>query len=168
MPQNLRSLNGSFGGLAEKVKFARRVYRESFAHPEVRSFAENAAGQGSRLEQARRLFSTLKNTVRYYGDPIAEGSSLGVEMMKAPWIMVQEIKDRGFAAGDCDDQATLSYALLKSIGIPAALRVVWFNGAQNPKHIYSMANISGQWTAFDTVSKYMGFERAASHYEDFL
>jgi hypothetical protein len=135
--------------------------------PEVRTFAENAAGKGSRKDQALRLFSVLKEVVHYYGDPLVAGDSIGVERMKAPWLMVEEVKSRGFAAGDCDDSATLAYCLLKSIGIQSALRVAWY-GRENPQHIYAMALINGAWTAFDVVAPYMGFEKPATKYEDFL
>jgi transglutaminase-like putative cysteine protease len=155
----LSTINGAYRGLGTKINTGRRFYRESMTRREVLSFAENAAGPGDRLSQARRLFATLKAVVRYYGDTV------GVERIKAPWEMIEEIRDRGFTGGDCDDQAVLAYTLLNLLGIPAVFRVAWY-GQENPRHIYVMAQISGKWTPFDTTKADVGYERAYVRIKD--
>lgn len=154
------NLTGPYNGLAKKIAFARRSRLEAAWHPEVRQFAESAAGKGERRLQAGRLFRLIKEAVNYVGDPV------GVEQTKAPWIMVKEIAERGYAAGDCDDQATLAYALLDSIGIPARLRVAWYDKA-DPQHIYAIARLNGTWVAFDTTKDFMGEEIPYSRVRDF-
>lgn len=79
--------------------------------------------------------------------------------------MISEIEQQGYSAGDCDDQATLTYTLLNMIGIPAALRVAWY-GKTMPQHIYTVAFINGTWTPYDTTSRY-GVEPKASKVMDF-
>lgn len=130
----------------------RRFYQESLArHSEVRTVAETAAGRGSRLAQARRLFEFVRAHVNYTAD------SIGYEVTKAPWVMIDEIASRGFSAGDCDDQASLNYTLLKTLGIPAQFRVGWY-GKRNPQHIYIIARLNNQWYPFDTCFNKFGVE----------
>lgn len=155
-----QSLAGPYNGLAKKIAFARRAKFAASLYPEVRQFAEGAAGKGERRLQAGRLFRVIKESVNYVGDPI------GVEQTKAPWVLLAEIEARGFAAGDCDDQATLAYVLLDSIGIPARLRVAWY-GNEDPQHIYAIARLNGEWTAFDTTRDFMGYEIRYTRVKDF-
>lgn len=160
MDSRLTPLSGAFNGLAQKIRFARTKAEEALSRPAVRSFAEAAAGRGTRYEQAQRMFYTLRSVVNYVADPV------GAEFIKAPWVMVEEIRERGFAAGDCDDQATLAYTLLRSIGIPSKLRVGWY-GSSMPGHIYAVAQLNGQWVAFDTTNSVFGREKPNTHAEDF-
>lgn len=149
----LRLLTGTYNGLASKINAMRRFYQESLArHPQVRTVAESAAGRGSRLTQARRLFEFVRQHVNYTAD------SVGFEVTKAPWVMIDEISSRDFSAGDCDDQASLNYTLLKTLGIPARFRVGWY-GKAHPQHIYVMALINGEWYPFDTCFSTFGVEQ---------
>lgn len=156
----LKNISGAYNGLAHKIKFARNAYQASFMRPEVRAFAENAAGRGDRKTQAMRLFRVLRQSLNYVADHV------GVEFTKSPWTMIEEIRERGFSGGDCDDQATLAYTLLNSIGIPAALRVGWY-GKEDPQHIYIVALLNGQWVPFDTTLSEFGREHPAHRTKDF-
>lgn len=151
MRVRLVDAKGAYNGLGAKVGFARRVWGESLLHPEVREFAENAAGPGNREAQARRLFYSIRETVHYFKD------TAGIELTKAPWVLIEEVRRRGYAAGDCDDQAVLSYVLLKSLGIQALLRVGWY-GKEQPQHIYALAVIGQKRIPFDTTLSRFGEE----------
>ena len=153
------TLSGPYNGLGTTIAFARRVLRESPFHPEVRAFAEAAVGRGPRDVQARRLFKVLKDGLNYVGDTV------GTEYTKAPWVMIQEMRDRGYASEDCDGQATLSYTLLNLIGIPAKLRVAWYDKPM-PQHIYTVAWLNGRWVAFDTTARF-GVEPTPTKFKDF-
>jgi transglutaminase-like putative cysteine protease len=158
---NLRQAPGAYNGLATKIKFARNAWTDSLVRPEVRAFAEASAGKGSRVVQAQRLFNALREHVRYYND------HFGIESTKAPWVMIHEIKTRGWTGEDCDGQATLAYVLLRSIGIPANLRVGWYGQNQNPGHIYALAYLNGDWVPFDTTMREMGKEQPYAKARDF-
>jgi len=148
MTYKLQTLKGQFGGLKQKIDFMRRCYPGSLTDPAVRRFAEQGAGRGTRFEQVRNLYAAIKAHVAYLPDP------LGVEMTKSPSVLLREMDERGgTTSGDCDDQASFSYTLLKSIGIPAKLRVVWFDRACMPGHIFPMARVDGDWITFDTTNK---------------
>lgn len=171
MFQRTRVLPGTYNGLAQKVSFVRRGYQDSLLqHPEVRAWAEKYAGRGTRAVQAARLFNAVRASMNYYGDPLSfykQGAEVGVEFMKAPWVMIKEINANGRSGGDCDDQTALNYTLLKLMGIPAMIRVGWYDKDENPGHIYAMAYLDGKWTAFDTTGGTMGLELPAREVRDF-
>ena len=162
MAYRLVNLAGRFNGLDSKVKFIKQCYTKSLTDLRVRRMAEIWAGRGSRLEQLATLYNNIKQYVPYLPDPV------GCELTKAPSVILKEVEDRGSSAGDCDDQACLSYTLLKIIGIPAKVRVVWFDTIM-PQHIYTLAFVAGRWIPFDTTSKKgMGYESPGiSKVEDF-
>lgn len=167
----IKEAPGLYNGLTDKILLMRRYYRESvMGHPEVREWAEGAVGRGPRKDQAMALYHAVQSRVNYVGDP--EGYAKGpdfhsIELIKAPWTMIDEIESRGFSAGDCDDQASLNYTLLQNVGIEANLRVIWTHGSENPTHIYALANIDGTWYAFDTCAPGFGVEKGFDAYADF-
>jgi transglutaminase-like putative cysteine protease len=146
MTFQIKRIDGSYNGLASKIRFIKNCYRTSLEEPLVRRRAEEAAGRGERAVQAKNLFDWIRAHLAYTRDPI------GVEMTKSPAVMVQQITSKGQAYGDCDDHACLGYAMLKSIGIPVKLRVAWYNKAM-PQHIYLLAQFKDRWYPFDTTRK---------------
>jgi transglutaminase-like putative cysteine protease len=162
---------GSYNGLVQKIQTIQDYYKRTvFGFPEVREWAESQAGRGSRAQQAQAVFSAVKAKVNYVGDPQSfeqSGDTIHVELIKSPWTMIDEIDNRGFSAGDCDDQASLNYTLLKLIGVPAAVRVAWYGDEEMPKHIYALAGINGIWTPFDTCAPRLGDEKETSQHADF-
>lgn len=141
---------GKYNGLGTKIRFIKKCYTNSLLDSRVRRMAEQAAGRGTRREQARALFDFIREKLTYTRDPV------GVEMTKSPSVMVEQISDRGVSYGDCDDHACLSYAMLNSIGIPAKLRVAWYQKPM-PQHIYAIVQLDGVWYPFDTT-RASGFE----------
>lgn len=149
MIMKFRDLSGPYNGLEAKILFIKNCFRKSLTDTRVRRYAEETAGRGTREVQAKRLFLKIREVMVYTPDPV------GVEMTKSPSRHLDEILGRGKSYGDCDDQACLAYTLLMSIGIPAKLRVVWYNKAM-PQHIYVIANLNGKWQPFDTT-RALGF-----------
>jgi transglutaminase-like putative cysteine protease len=140
-----------YQGLAEKIATIREFYVESQSHADVRTLAEELSFNEGVLD-IEDFFRKLKGLTRYIPDPT------GAELIKAPWIMADEITSRGFAAGDCDDLATLAYALLHSVGIEARLYVAWYGkSAENPSHIFvGVPQKNGKYFAFDLVADRYG------------
>lgn len=162
MSHRLINIAGRFNGLDSKVKYIKGCYNKSFTDMRVRRMAEIWAGRGTRIEQIASLYNNIKHHVTYLPDPV------GVEMTKTPGAIIREVEERGSSSGDCDDHTCLAYTMLKSIGIPASIRVAWFDSLM-PQHIYPRAFVMGRWVAFDTTSKQgMGREsKAISKVEDF-
>lgn len=157
MPLNSFTSDAPLEGLADKVSLIRRYSEESLAHPIVKRMAEDLAFNEHGIIDLKKLFSALRSKLRYVKDPV------GAEYIKAPWIMADEIGDRGFSTGDCDDFASLAYALLRSIGVPARLVVGWYDGQPNPSHIWARVPLSSLpkhvWE-FDLVAPVLGMTKA--------
>lgn len=139
-----------FQGLAEKVRLIRNYYLTSLQTPSVRAFAEKSS-VGAAGASVNVLFARLRSHVKYIPDPI------GFELIKSPGVMVDEINHQGWTGGDCDDFASLSYTLLKSVGIPASLAVAWYNGNSEPSHILTVVPMKdGTNLPFDLVAPQIG------------
>jgi len=154
---SLRTLNGEYNGLGEKIAFIRGCYHKSLTDLRLRRFAEQTAGKGSRYQQAGNLFQAIRQVMVYTPDPV------GVEYTKSPSKMMDDIEARGKAYGDCDDFACLSRTLLMLIGIPAKLRVIWKGTGAMPRHIFTVASIDGQDVAFDTAARTMPMGEETSY-----
>lgn len=102
--------------------------------------------------EAEALFYEVKQRVRYVWDP------LDYDAFQTP------AKTLHIRAGDCDDQASLLGALLRSIGLKVRSRVVRTIGNASWNHIYLIVQIPGgksgmQWMPLDlTVDQPPGWE----------
>ena len=151
----VRELSGAYNGLAQKIKFIKSCYQSSLLDPRVRRFAEQAAGRGDRLTQVKNLYDALKARLVYTPDPV------GIEYTKSPSRHLDDILSTKVSYGDCDDHACVAYSMLQMIGIPAKLRVTWYDKSM-PQHIYTMAQVSGKWYPFDTTKR-SGFGKEAPY-----
>lgn len=138
-------------GLTDKIALIRRYYEESLSRPAVRALAEQAVLSGG-AKNLPAAFRYLKERVRYVPDPV------GAEYIKAPWVAVGDIEERGWTAGDCDDFASLSYALLRNVGVPAVLTVGWY-GDKNPRHIWTRVPFGVGFVDFDLTAPRFGVTR---------
>lgn len=143
-----------FEGLADKIGLIRDYYRSSFKYPAVRRFAEKAAMGDDGRPSVANMFTYLKTHMRWMGDPV------GVELIKAPWVLVSDINNQGWAAGDCDDQASLAYTLLRLVGVKADLAVAWYDDNVNPTHIFVVLPAAdGGSIPFDLSAPKLGVTR---------
>lgn len=145
------SSDKEYQGLADKIGLIRRYYEGSMRYPSVRAYAEKASMGPETLPSVETLFATLRAVTRYVPDPV------GVELIKAPWVQVDEIRTRGYTAGDCDDFASLSYTLLRNVGVAAELAVAWYGDNPNPTHIFVVIPTKGGGRIpFDLVAPQLG------------
>lgn len=101
--------------------------------------------ENNQYEEARRIFDFVKNEIRYIADP------LGHEMIISPDKLLQ-IKQ-----GDCDDKATITAAMLLSVGIPARFVAIHRPSKKSFSHVYCEANIFGKWLPMDATTKQSKF-----------
>lgn len=156
-PLNSFTSSAPLEGLSDKISLIRRYSEESLTHPVVRRMAEESAMNEHNLIDLKKLFSSLRASIRYVKDPV------GAEYIKAPWVMADEIRERGYATGDCDDLSCLAYSLLRSIGVPARLVVGWYDGHPNPSHIWvrvPLSSIPRHVWEFDLVAPVLGMTKA--------
>ncbi len=152
MPQAKSSSSvEAYEGLGAKISQIQRYYDESLQHADVRALAEAICSNPQGSLDIVGFFDKLKSLTRYVPDPTK------AELIKAPWVMVEQIHNEGKAAGDCDDLASLAYTLLHSVGVPAMLYVGWYRGSTNPSHILlGIPQKKGGYAAFDMVANRYG------------
>lgn len=89
----------------------------------------------------RAVFLFVRDGIRFVGDPV------GVQGIQSPRLTLE------LRAGNCAQRATLVAAMLRSIGVPAALRfrVVAANRNEPGKfsHVYVVANVGGREVPMD-------------------
>ncbi len=124
----------------------KRIINESIRNYYVRLWAEKMIGPAEDdYSMAENIFNFIVLRCRYVQDPI------GLELLKTPIISLQLIEMGDSPAVDCDDATILIGALLKSIGIPYAIRAVSFNN-DDFSHVYGLCKIEGKgWVPVDFV-----------------
>ncbi len=94
---------------------------------------------------AEALYRWMTRNINYVRDP------WNIERIQSPDVTLRQ------KAGDCDDHAILSAALLQSLGIQTGFRIVSRTG-RTYDHIYTVFRSPSGWKSFDTtVAKYPGF-----------
>jgi len=119
------------------LKITRRVPKnKSTGLPDLRNIDQIAGA----------LYTWITKNINYVRDP------WNIERIQSPDVTIRQ------KAGDCDDHAILSAALLQSLGIQTGFRIVSRTG-RTYDHIYTVFRSPQGWKSFDTtVAKYPGFE----------
>ena len=93
--------------------------------------------------------------MRFVADPVAD------ELVTDPVLLLRDIAQAGYGAGDCDDVATLGATLAESVGLPARFIVVGFDAPDAPfSHVYAeIADGFGGWRELDTTRRMPDVER---------
>lgn len=142
---------GGDTGARQVVAEMSRLVRESLRDSTVAALAaaarsrrgprHGAGGSGLYEWQERQaaVYDLLRSHYRFKPD------APGREQIKTPLRQAQEILERGYAEGDCDDRATLGAALLRHLGQPAYLVLIAqaegvpfhhvFYASQNPAEV---------------------------------
>lgn len=131
------------------VERLRGIIQKDVAHPRVRQTAEYETRFCQSHDDfcvAKRLYEWVRAHVRYRYDP------LGIEYIKAPHVLLDEIEQRGQAAGDCDDMTALLAALFKSVGLPVRFVLMSQQPNGTLHHIYLEALVKERWLPFDPIS----------------
>jgi len=94
---------------------------------------------------ADAIYKWITSNINYVRDP------WNIERIQSPDVTIRQ------KAGDCDDHAILSAALLQSLGIQTGFRIVSRTG-RTYDHIYTVFRSPEGWKSFDTtIAKYPGF-----------
>jgi hypothetical protein len=94
---------------------------------------------------ANAIYKWITRNINYVRDP------WNIERIQSPDVTIRQ------QAGDCDDHAILSAALLQSLGIQTGFRIVSRSG-HSYDHIYAVYHSPQGWKSFDTtVAKYPGY-----------
>lgn len=97
--------------------------------------------------QAAKLAQFVKNSVVYQADPINS------EYLQAPDVLLLEIAQQGFVAGDCDCHVVLFCALAESLGIACDAAGVKANGSATINHVIAVVHLEGRDVDVDLCAK---------------
>lgn len=133
-------------GIEWTVRRMRRLVNESLGSSLLATTARNIVSRSrSSTEAAERIRGFLEGSVRFAHDP------RGVELLKPPDMMLEELEQLGEAVGDCDDVAVLGAALGRAIGLPARFRLLAFTRGAPFEHVYTELLTDGGWLDLDTT-----------------
>lgn len=119
-------------GIVDTLSHMRRLVNNAFTQPSIRRLAVRAMGHCQPTDkrcQAASILAFVQRSMSFIRDP------LGVEALHDPVMISLEIERGGRPFGDCDDFSMLIASMLKSVGLPATLKAVGFNGG-NLSHVY--------------------------------
>lgn len=154
----LSSLWGGDPGIAQTVGAIKTAIYKSLRDPaqRIRARAESIIRSNSIPErdenaEIKALAQFVQDHFHYVHDPT------GLEYVKAPEYIDDEIRNYGYFLGDCDDAAGYLAALLKSLGFRTNLTVIANpkNPTQNFSHIYVQAYSTKlqKWISLDMTAK---------------
>lgn len=75
----------------------------------------------------------------------------GLELLKAPDVMLQEWEHTGTFTGDCDDAAIMAAAVALAAGFRVRWMVLGFRRRGPFKHVYAEAWDGRRWIDFDVT-----------------
>lgn len=135
-------------GAWQTLDLMRQLTRQGFTSPAIRGLALKLTNKGFGAPgglaskdftgEARRLFTFVRDQIRYVKDPD------GAEFLHTPeWVLK-------IGAGDCDDKAILLAALLLSIGHTPRFIAVAFE-PDNFSHVWVQDYLNGKWVDLEAT-----------------
>lgn len=151
-----RVLRFPYRGAPQTVDVMRRAVLESQDHIVVRRLAEEiCSGIDSKdyLSEYLAIYNFVLTHTRYMRDPRT------VELVRAPYLVCEEILRGRTPCLDCDDQGTLIAALILSVGgrcsfVTAAFKRLYYQGRLQYSHVFDIAQepLTGQMIVLDPVA----------------
>jgi len=125
------------------------LVRSRVAHPVVRAAAVDLANKVPAQHLSGQIAAVrkfLERRVPFLSDPS------GVELLHDPVLLLEDIRERGQARGDCDDVAVLGAALGGAMGLSARFIVVGFRGPNEPfEHVWTELHDGTAWRELDVT-----------------
>lgn len=146
IPADVAGVRATLAVMADLV----RAYR---INPIIRAHAESIiffVPEKNARAEIISVFEWVRDNVRYTQDVN------GVETIKTPDAALESLQ------GDCDDQATLTAALLESIGYACRLVAVCGDRPGEYSHVFSEVDLGGYWFALETTEDWPFGKRAPS------
>jgi transglutaminase-like putative cysteine protease len=140
----LHGIPDGIPGCIATLRVMRQLVLDAIRDPaqQVREAALAITTSTGYVQEVRDIQTWVQQHIRYVLDPI--DSTGGVELVQTPQ------KTLDYAAGDCDDQATLTAALLSSIGHPTRFMAVGLNG-EPFSHVLTQTKMGAGWAGVETI-----------------
>lgn len=149
-------LQFEYRGAPQTINVMRHAALDSQSNIAVRQLAEVAcAGLDSKdyTSEYLALYNLVLQRCRYMRDPRT------VELVRAPYLVAEEILRGGRPNLDCDDMSALLGALILSVGgntrfVTVAFRNAFHNGNRQYSHVFAQAlePRTGLWIVLDPVA----------------
>ncbi len=156
-PGFLTNLFGGDWGIQQTARSIQGNVKAALRDPraQIRVRAEHIIGGVSERNEEgeiNSIYDWLTDHFHYVQDPP------GLELVKTPERMDDEVTVKGKFMGDCDDATSYLAALLLSIGYPVSLVVVAPQDSENKdyRHIFLRVWKRGRWYPLDPTAKRHG------------
>lgn len=153
---NFFPLMGGDAGVYQTVQKVLQVIHYALRDPAqtVRHRAEKLMSpttERNDIQEIKAIFDFVKSRFRYVHDPV------GLEYVKSPEVMDQEITDTGYFTGDCDDVTSYIGALTSSVGYDTNIAIIApiDNGTMDFKHIFPQvfSRQKNAWITLDACGR---------------
>ena len=151
-----RILSLEYRGAPQTVGVMRRAVLQSQLHFSVRKLAESFCEYLDSKDYASEylaLYQCVLQRTRYMRDPRT------VELVKAPYLVADEILRGSRPNLDCDDMSALIASLVLAVGgaarfVTVAFRNAFYNGQRQYSHVFAQAQDprTGLWIVLDPVA----------------
>lgn len=150
MRYEVQQLSDGWDGTDETVDKIISMVADSLTDPVVRLTAENIVRdvpERDKTAEIEKVSRFVRNRIRYTNE--------GVETLKTPRFMLDEMRAKGKAVGDCDDHLMLWMAMHKVLGQKVRIKVVSQRKDGRASHIYGEVfnPDTKRWIADDTIKK---------------
>ncbi|QOJ18582.1 MAG: hypothetical protein HRU76_13745 [Phycisphaeraceae bacterium] len=116
----------------------RAVVRDALHSPLLHSLASRISSH----VHSRDPIDHLRAVARFLGAAVSfKADPFGVEHLRTPEQLIEEIEQHGNVAADCDDLAMLAAALIRSIGLEPYFVVA--GRTQRLTHVFPAARVRG-------------------------
>jgi hypothetical protein len=149
-------LQFEYRGAPQTIQVMRRAALDSQTNLAVRQLAEAACSKLDSKDYTSEylaLYNLLLQKCRYMRDPRT------VELVRAPYLVAQEILQGGRPNLDCDDLSAMLGALVLSVGgnvrfVTVAFKNAFYNGQRQYSHVFAQAlePRNGLWITLDPVA----------------
>lgn len=149
LPTALTTISDGVAGTAETLQWMARFAKAGRVNPFVSQVArevliESGVNHKAFPEYVRAIGNFVRDRILYVRDPVR------VERVQTPEATLR------LKTGDCDDKATLTAAMLESVGIPARFVAIGKSPLSNFSHVYTEAQVYAKggkpkWVAVETT-----------------
>lgn len=156
MPPNYPTVTLDYRGAPQTIEVIKRSVFESQYKPVVRMLVEEVTKHlqsKDTVSEALAFYHLVLDRTRYMRDP------RGVEYVRAPWVVVEQIMAGHTPGIDCDDATALICAMAAVSGaqcraVTVAFRNMHYQGRRQYSHVFAQIREprTNKWITLDPVA----------------